>query len=207
MKRFLATLSALVLMLCFAGSLYADPINLLANPGFEDDLASWTTDGATIRTGDPAPHSGSKYLMGGTQKNVYTYQVVSLVEAGFDATDIDSGGLAVTYGGWQNGLERQTDRGKIEIVFLDENLVELGIYDLGWQWPSGWTEYKDTIPLLSGTRYIKYGFYGEKHQTNENDAYLDDAFLEVNGVPIPSTVVLLGIGLVGLVAFRRQSKN
>jgi hypothetical protein len=42
---------------------------------------------------------------------------------------------------------------------------------------------------------------------DNNDAYLDDAFLLVNPVPSPSTPVLLGIGLVGLVGLGRQSKN
>jgi hypothetical protein len=36
---------------------------------------------------------------------------------------------------------------------------------------------------------------------------LDNVVLNTGGAPIPSTVVLLGIGLVGLVALRRQSKN
>jgi hypothetical protein len=206
MKAVLTFAAAIALIIGTAGMAGAIPIgvNLLDNPGFEDSVALnyWTTDHGALRSINPLPHSGSYYLMGANDgsSSSYTYQTVDLVSEGFSETDLDSGLYLVHFGGWQSGWETQTDRGKIEIILKDSSSSALYTTDLGWFYSNNtWTLKEGSTALLTGTRYITYGFYAQRYQGTNNDGYLDDAFLEITAVPEPSSILLLIGGLFSLV--------
>jgi hypothetical protein len=128
-----------------------------------------------------------------------------LIGEGFTTTELDSGSFSVYYGGYQSGWSTQTDSGKIEIIMQDQNHDSLGSSDLGWFYSNHtWVLKEGTVPLISETRYIQYGFHSKRYQTSNNDGYLDDAFLTVTTVPVPAAVWLLGSGLIGLVGIRRK---
>ena len=163
-------------------SVITDDVNLLNNPGFESSLTDWTTDNAAIRTGSPSPHSGIKYLMGGANgtSSSYTFQTIDLLDEGFAIGELDSNVLTLNFGGWQSGWNTQTDRGKIEIVMRDTSLQALGSMDHDWFYSNHtWVLKEGSTDLLVGTRYIDYGFHAQRFQGSNNDAYLDDAFLDI----------------------------
>ncbi|WP_372682051.1 LamG-like jellyroll fold domain-containing protein, partial [Desulfosarcina sp.] len=158
--------------------------SFLANPGFESDLADWTSNGAAIRIADPSPHGGAKYLMGGlsTVASSYTYQTIDLIAEGyFTASEIDQGQFTVNYGGWQAGYGTQTDEGMVEIILRDGSNNEIARHDLGWFTSNNtWVLKKGTVLLPPGTRYITYGFYALRYIGSNNDGYLDDSFLIIS---------------------------
>lgn len=147
-------------------------INLLDNPGFESNLDSWTTDHGAIRSSDPLPHSGNKYLMGAIDGSPtsYTYQTIDLVAEGFSTVELDSELFLVKFGGWQSGWHTQTDSGKIEIILKDESLLDLSTLDLGWFYSNNtWAFKEGYTDLLAGTRFITYGFYAQRYQTHNTE--------------------------------------
>jgi len=167
-------------ILVVAGGLSAAPIdtNLLTNPGFESDLTGWSTDNGSIRTSNPLPHGGMNYLMGGNKATSYTSQNIDLLAGRFTEMELDSGVLSADYGGWQSGWSTQTDSGKIEIKFKNTGGGVLSTHDLRWFYSNHtWVLHEGSEVLPAGTRSITYGFYAVRHQGNNNDGYLDDAFL------------------------------
>lgn len=186
----LSNLGALFSLLCLTCSIVnAAPfdINLLINPGFENNLNGWTTDNATIRTVDPSPHSGISFLFGGNggRSTSYTYQIVDLMTQGFLPAEIDSGNVNVHYGGWQSGWHTQRDSGKIEIIALDAGKVEISRHDLGWFYSNNTWTLKQGVQLIqANTRYIRFGFYAQRFAGSNNDGYLDDAYLKVTAPPV-----------------------
>lgn len=156
--------------------------NLLKNPGFEERLAYWTTDYATTRAYDPAPHSGSWYLFGseGLSSTSYTYQTISVLTSGFTPSDVSSSSLMVEYGGWQSGWHYQSDSGKIEAIVKDNKGTELYLENLGWTHSNNtWLPMEGSFNLPSGASTITFGFYAKKYSGWNNDGYLDDAFLRI----------------------------
>jgi len=179
-------------------------VNLLANPGFESDLLGWSTDHGSIRTGGPPPHGGVKYLMGGKSVSSYTFQDIDLLAAGFTEATLDSGKLAVDYGGWRSGWSTQTDSGKIEIRFKDAAEDVLSTHDLGWFYSNHtWVFHKGSESVPPGARSITYGFHARRFQGTNNDGYLDDALLTLT--PEPTTVSLVALG--GLAVVRRRKRG
>jgi len=154
-------------------------VNLLKNPSFEFDLENWETDYAEVRSDDPLPYSGVKYLIGAKNNidNSYTYQTIDLISKGFSAYSLDSAYYKVHFGGWQAGWENQKDSGKIEIIFSDESST-ISSHDLDWFYSNlTWTLNKSEIDIPAKTRFITYGFYAKKYSGSNCDAYLDDTFL------------------------------
>lgn len=163
-------------------------VNLLVNPGFEDQLNYWITDNGAIRNGDPSPHSGSNYLFGaknGASKS-HTYQQIDLLAVGFDTHQLDNELLTVSYGGYQAGWHTQIDQGLISIEFLDGDMEIIEAGNLGWHWSNNtWILVEETVAIPIGTRHIIYTFDAQRYEGSNNDAYLDDAFVlvyQTNGV-------------------------
>lgn len=103
------------------------------------------------------------------------------------------------------------DKGQISIHLLNESKVEIGLTSLvAYTSDHLWEEQSGTTDLLNGTRFIRYEFIGTRvgEQTNtgvlneNNDAYLDAAYLHV--VPVPAAVWLFGSGLIGLIGLARR---
>jgi hypothetical protein len=159
--------------------------NSLLNGGFEDGLASWTTDYGAIRFDSPPPYCGDQYLMGGAEDGAaksYTYQTVTLAKLGLTAQEVDAGAAAVEYGGWQAGYEQQQDRGKIELIFRDANHAPISSVDLGWFYSaSEWTLLSGEADVPVKTRSITFGFHAERFAGINNDGYLDSAYLVAVG--------------------------
>jgi len=104
---------------------------------------------------------------------------------GFAPDDLDAGSLEVHFGGWEAGFGTQTHQGKIAIIVTD-GTNELVRSDLGWFYSNHiWVLKEGAVPLPHGARFIAYGFYTQRFEGYNNDAYLDDAFLQLRKVTQP----------------------
>ena len=188
--------------------------NMLVNSGFEDGLTSWTTSAAgpdpdaavAIRDSAPAAAEGSDYMYGFRTPSFTASQDVDLVASGFSAATIDLGGLDAMFGGYQAGWSGAVDAdyGIISLDFLDGNGDSLGTSSLAQYTSQGvWEKQSGTVDVFSGTRTLRYTFTGNRVNGNNNDAYLDLAYLIVV-VPEPSSTALLGLGGVALLLRRRR---
>lgn len=178
--------------------------NVLRNPGFEDGLTSWSGTGG-VRTGDPVPHGGLRYFFGGIGVNeAYAFQTLDLAAIGVTPAQVDSGFVELLYGGWQAGWQTQTDSGRIELAFLNESMTVISRVDLGWYYSNHtWAELSDSVIAPTGTRAVEYGFRAHRFQGNNNDGYLDDAYLIPSIVPAPGGLVVACIAGVALAGRRR----
>lgn len=212
--------SLLILSFVFMAALSNVQANLLSNAGFESGLTGWdfSFDAAAgfeniatvkIRSLDPFAYEGDNYIYGFRTDGFSLWQDIDLLGSGVQAADIDAGNLNVFYGGWQSGWNN-SDIGQISIHLLDGSMIEIGSASLaGYTSDHVWQEQSGITDLLSGTRFLRYEFTGVKNFGDNNDAYLDAAFLDVvdiniSPVPVPAALWLFGSGLIGLVGLSRR---
>jgi hypothetical protein len=184
--------------------------NLLTNPGFEDGLNNWTNYNglAGIKSNNPTAHGGTSYVYGPDTPFFSIWQRIELADFGFTDSEIDAGNLQVTYGGWQSGFGPQTDHGEISLTFIDEN-EDKYVADILPSFYSShtWVEQTGTRTLDAGTRAVLIQFSGYRDQGIENNAHFDDAYLSISTIPVPSTILLIMIGLFGVFTTNKMRKS
>jgi len=200
-------LKSIAISVAFATVSFSANANLLVNAGFEDNLNHWSAIGtAKIRTSDPAPYEGSRYLYGRGQEFT-VWQDVDLLGNGYSVSDLDAGTLTLQFGGWQSGWG-DGDIGQIAIMQLASDMSVISSANLN-SFTSNkiWEEQVGETGLIAGTRYLRFEFHGDRHAGVNNDAYLDAAYLSVAAVPIPSAVLLFGSALVGFAGLGRKKRS
>ena len=178
--------------------------NFLSNPGFENSLTDWQVDtgAAMTRAADPVAYEGDYYIFGADDFTIS--QSVDLLSAGLTTAAIDAGNLDLNFGGWQSGWNGM-DTGQISIYLLDASMNQIGEAQLSSFTSSKvWEEQSGTTDLLSGTRFVSYEFVGIRGFGNNNDAYLDAAYLTISNVPVPASLYLFGSALLGLAGLKRK---
>jgi parallel beta-helix repeat protein len=156
--------------------------NLLADPGFEQGLAGWSTNPtAAVQTAGPAPYEGSQYFApGGTQVG-FAQQTVDLVAAGFSASQLDS----QTYYAVFSGRVRVTAtnpvaQGLITLTFLDVNQKVIGTDTVhATNVSDRWELVGDRTELHVGTRFLTYRFEADRQTGTIDGAFLDNAFVRL----------------------------
>ena len=167
--------------------------NLLTDPGFENGLSGWTTDAAAVAgtaPGGPSAYDGSSYFFAGPDTLTGdAQQQVNLLQLGYSATQLASGTLSVSFGGYTRSLAETTpDTGSITITFYDStdsNVLGSMTVDAS-NTTQQWSLTSGTIALPENTQYIEFEFNATAHSGDTSDnAYLDDAFvsLSVGGGP------------------------
>ena len=154
--------------------------NLIANGNFENGLADWSvTPGASTTSSALTPWRSTAEFESGSAANADGQQTVNLLQAGYSATQIDSGALQVAFGG-QVSILTSAVSAQISIVFLNASNNAIGNAivvpagtDLGH-----WMRVFDTVYVPAGARSVEFEFGVSKTDTSQG-ALLDGAFLGV----------------------------
>ncbi len=179
------------------------PANLLANPGFESNLASWSGEGgmtATSARENQVAHGGSLFATGqggcsGTRSKAR--QTVSLAS---QASAIDQGRGQLLVSGWMttgyqtisdaNGSSNQVrpyDEAEIRVELKDGAGKLLGVEASSRRDTLDWSPYYATIHVPPGTRSATMVLTSTRNYVNllSNDAMFDDVYLGFEALAAP----------------------
>ena len=154
--------------------------NLLANGNFESGLADWSvTPGASTTSSALTPWRSTAEFESGSAANADAQQTVNLLQAGYSATQIDSGALQVAFGG-QVALLTSAVNAQISIVFLNagNNAIGNAVVVPAGTSVGTWMRVFDTVYVPEGARSVEFLFSVSKTDTSQG-ALLDGAFLGV----------------------------
>jgi len=173
----------------------AEPSDPLGFPGA-------TTLGPTNR--------GANFFAGGPS-NISSSASQTINEAA-DAMQIDTGRVTVDLAGYLGGFRTQRDNAILTATFLNGSTGVLGSISLG---PVSNTDRNNLTSLLLrsttgvvpiGTRSITVDLQLTRLDGDYNDGYADNLSLVLhsNAVPEPSSLILTGFGVLGLVVTGRR---
>ena len=208
MKKSIVLILVLLLSFSFAGVSYA---NFIINPGFESytstdpaNFAAWTENGSIyVNTLPEFVHDGSASA---------TLRYEGSLFQSFTITE----GNILNYGAWFRIVTTSIASN------WDQVQISLQIDSLGWttigggvsdyvteftympgddRYYSNWFMIANTVPISSLPMNAQININAQNTDTETTKVYVDSAFAQ--GVPEPSTILLLGIGLLGLAGVRR----
>ncbi|HHG85392.1 MAG TPA: T9SS type A sorting domain-containing protein [Bacteroidetes bacterium] len=160
--------------------------NLLQNPGAENDTLGWvTTTGflEALTSGQCAgvpPHTGLKYFAVGALCNSAAYaEAFQAVDVSSSAAQIDSSLAFAHWGGWLRNWNG-ADLPAFFLKFYDGNMLVLDSTSRVSSLSSTWKLFKNVSSIPPQTRYIHFILTGSRNSGLDNDAYLDDLYLNLN---------------------------
>jgi hypothetical protein len=187
MKQLTLKLAALALTASAASLAHATPINLVSNPGFEDSpaLTGWggTSNGVTRNTQNPAkrdanPDSTAAAKFDNTPRSLQTIEQTIATTVGNT--------YVVSY--WLKLIDSDASN---EFKFDFGSFTGQGqlTNSTGFNWRQVTQEFTADSSLM----LLK--FYG---RVVSDAYYLDDVSVTVKSVPVPASLPLLGLGLIGV---------
>jgi len=187
MKHLTLKLAALALTASTASLAHATPINLVSNPGFEDTpaLTGWggTSNGVARNTQNPAkrdanPDSTAAAKFDNTPRSLQTIEQTIATTVGNT--------YVVSY--WLKLIDSDASN---EFKFDFGSFTGQGqlTNSTGFNWRQVTQEFTADSSLM----LLK--FYG---RVVSDAYYLDDVSVTVKSVPVPASLPLLGLGLIGV---------
>lgn len=155
--------------------------NLLVNPSFETGTGGWQANPASnVRGTSPAPHDAASYFVSADQSFDSISQTVDLVAAGYSAAQLDSQSFSIVFGGRVRSQVAGKNRSRIELVLLNAVGQEIGRVSSGDSLVSDrWNLLGERVPLVAGTRSLRYEFLATQLDHSNSQAYFDMASMRL----------------------------
>lgn len=206
----------------------ANAVNVVSNGGFNDGeityadtyngiVGAWLTDGYgfnawTIVYGETYGGAVSEYAQSGVERSSM-YQVIHFNgAAGAILVDYfqnyNPGGLGIEiYGAYS----RPATGSSWEQETWTDGVCPFGEYIYGriTSGPAGWREADRDIQADDSFEYYTIRFFGEYSSYWDQYAAIDSLTFDISpsAVPVPGTLILLGVGIIGLAGVRKKRKK
>jgi hypothetical protein len=171
------------------------PLNLLLNPGAEEDLSHWTlAEGVVEALTDQecngvTPYNGEKYFaVGGLCDHSDLGRATQDVDVSMYADSIDAGALSVNFGGYLSNYSG-ADLPEMRLLFYDHTGMMLGESNVLSTLNASWTLLSEWMPIPGQTRTIQLELKGTRNTGTDNDSYFDELFLKVSEGAIDCTPI------------------
>lgn len=156
---------------------------------------------------------GTNYFAGGpTNPSASATQTINIGDL---IASIDAGSLAYALSALIGGYAGQQDNIVVSVNFLDASSASLGLSSLGPVTVGDRSSLSELLPLATngfvpvGTRSLEISMLSTRTEGSYNDGYADNVELVLRtatSVPEPSSISLLGLGLLGWLASGRKSR-
>ncbi len=177
--------------------------NVLTNPGFEtgntNGWNAWASDANSTVVTSPV-HSGTyaldEKLNSGDSNGGYLQDLIGL---GLSVGDTVYGNA------WIKTASLVNQQAYLQLEFLDSGWGSLGsLESTKLSGTNDWTQVSlsGTIPTSTARAHLVLRLASSG--TVSGNAYFDDAYADETPIPEPTSMLLLGSGLLGLFAFNRK---